>query len=388
MFGEESAKSKQLKNIIVGPAFPLRGGIANFNEALCRSFIKEGINSSIISFSLQYPDFLFPGKTQYDKSSSRPHDVKIKTLISSVNPITWYKAAQHIKKENPDYIIIRYWLPFMAPCLGTIARLVKWKTSIKVIVIADNILPHEKRFGDSALTNYFTRSCDAFVVMSKSVMNDLRKFIPDAKAVFLPHPIYDIFGEKITREEALQHLGFRQSYRYLLFFGFIRKYKGLDLLLKAMADNRVRNLNLKLLVAGECYEDIAYYNNIIKENRIEGNVVIKADFIPATEVKNYFCAADLIVQPYRTATQSGVTQIAYHFERPMLVTDVGGLAEIVPHLKAGYVVQPTPEAIADALVHFYTNDKEKEFTANVISEKKRFLWSTFVQGVSELYEKI
>lgn len=388
MFGERTSTNiKQVKNIIIGPAFPLRGGIANFNEALCRAFIKAGIQSRIFSFSLQYPDFLFPGKTQYDKGSSKPLDLKIEILINSVNPFSWFKTVKRIKEENPDYIIIRYWLPFMAPCLGTIARLVKWKTNIKIIVIADNILPHEKRFGDTFLTNYFVKSCDAFVVMSQSVLDDLKKFLPDPKAVFLPHPIYDIFGEKLTREEALQHLGFRQSYKYLLFFGFIRKYKGLDLLLEAMGDPRIREMNIKLFVAGECYDDLSFYTNIIKENRIEGSVVIKADYIPASEVKNYFCAVDMVVQPYRTATQSGVTQIAYHFEKPMLVTDVGGLAEIVPHLKVGYVVKPTPLAIADAIVHFYENDLEKEFIVNVISEKKRFLWDAFVQGVSELYQK-
>lgn len=387
MFGQ-STNGARVKNIIVGPAFPLRGGIANFNEALCRALNKAGIQSKIFSFSLQYPDFLFPGKTQYDKGSSKPSDIKIETLINSINPATWFKTAKLIKEEKPDFVIIRYWLPFMAPCLGTIARLIKWKTNIKVIVIADNILPHEKRVGDKFLTKYFVSACDGFVVMSNSVMDDLKKFVPQNKAVFLPHPIYEIFGEKISREEALLHLSLRQSYRYILFFGFIRRYKGLDLLLEAMTDSRIRDLGIKLLVAGECYEDVNYYFKFIKEHNIEGSVILKADYIPASEVKNYFNAADMIVQPYRTATQSGVTQIAYNFERPMLVTDVGGLAEIVPHLKVGYVVEPAPIAIADALVHFFTNNLEAEFSKNAAIEKGRFLWSTFVEGIADLYKKL
>jgi D-inositol-3-phosphate glycosyltransferase len=378
---------KQVKNFIVGPAHPLRGGIANFNEALSIAFNKAGVQSRIISFTLQYPDFLFPGKTQFDRGS-KPTEFKVEELISSVNPLTWIKTAKRIKEAKPDYIIIRYWLPFMAPCLGTIARLVKRGTKIKVIALADNVLPHEKHFGDRLLTRYFVKSCDAFVVMSKSVAEDLKQFLPDPKVAFLPHPIYDTFGEKHTREESLQQLNLRQSYRYILFFGFIRRYKGLDLLLHAMSDRRIREMNLKLLVAGECYEDLAFYTDIIKEHEIEGQVILKADYIPASEVKNYFGAADLVVQPYRSATQSGVTQIAYHFERPMLVTEVGGLAEIVPHMKVGYVVQPDSKAIADAIVHFYTNNLGSEFSANIAIEKKRFLWSTFVEGVNDLYQEL
>jgi len=378
---------KQVKNFIVGPAHPLRGGIANFNEALCIAFNKAGVQSRIISFTLQYPDFLFPGKTQFDRGS-KPTEFKVEELINSVNPLTWIKTARRIKEGNPDYIIIRYWLPFMAPCLGSIARLVKRGTKIKVIALADNVLPHEKHFADRVLTRYFVKSCDAFVVMSKSVVEDLKQFLPNPKFAFLPHPIYDTFGEKHTREESLQQLNLRQSYRYILFFGFIRKYKGLDLLLHAMSDKRIREMNLKLLVAGECYEDMTFYTNIIKEHEVEGQVILKADYIPASEVKNYFGAADLVVQPYRSATQSGVTQIAYHFERPMLVTDVGGLAEIVPHLKVGYVVQPDSKAIADAIVHFYTHNLGPEFSANIAVEKKRFLWSTFVEGVNDLFQEL
>lgn len=378
---------KKEKVIIVGPAFPLRGGIANFNEALCRAFNKGNIDCKIISFSLQYPSILFPGKTQFDTGNG-PQDLKIETKINSVNPFNWLKVAKDIKDEKPDYVIFRFWLPFMGPCLGTIAKRIKKGTSIKVIAITDNVIPHEKRFGDRAFTSYFLKQCDGFIAMSRAVLQDLESFVKTNKKAFLPHPIYDIFGEKIEKVAASKHLGLNPNDKHLLFFGFIRRYKGLDLLLEAMTDPRVKQLGVKLIVAGEYYEDAEPYNKIINDNGLENNVILKTEFIPSEEVRNYFCVADLIVQPYRTATQSGVTQIAYHFEKPMLVTNVGGLPEIVPHNKVGYVTEINPAAIADAILDFYSNNREAEFTANTITEKQRFLWSSFVSGVQELYKKL
>ena len=378
--------SKQ-KVIIVGPAFPLRGGIANFNEALCRAMNVAGIETKIISFSLQYPNFLFPGKTQFDAGNG-PQDIAIETKINSINPISWLKVAKQIKREQPDYVVFRYWLPFMGPCLGTIAKWIRKKTNIKVIAITDNVIPHEKRFGDHMFTNYFVKQCDGFIAMSQSVLNDLNEFTNNQNKAFLPHPIYDIFGEKLEKLAALKHLNFKETDKHILFFGFIRKYKGLDLLLEAMVDERIKQLNIKLIVAGEYYEDAAPYNEIIKKNKLENNIILKTEYIPSEEVKYYFCAADIIAQPYRNATQSGVTQIAYHFEKPMLVTNVGGLPEIVPHNKVGYVTEINSKAIADAIVDFYSNNKEEEFIKNTIVEKQRFLWSAFVKGIEGLYGKI
>ncbi len=379
--------SQKQKVIIVGPAFPLRGGIANFNEALCRAMNTSGIDAKIISFSLQYPGFLFPGKTQYDTGKG-PQDIIIETKINSINPLNWLRVARQIKQEQPDYVVFRYWLPFMGPCLGTIVKQIKKGTKIKTIAILDNLIPHEKRFGDIAFTKYFVKHCDGFIAMSASVLNDLQSFVITNKKTFLPHPIYDIFGEKASKAEALKHLHLDSNDKHILFFGFIRKYKGLDLLLEAMADARIRQIGLKLIVAGEYYEDAAYYNTIISKNNLENSVILKTEFIPSEEVRYYFCAADMVAQPYRTATQSGVTQIAYHFEKPMLVTNVGGLPEIVPHNKVGYVTEVSSKAIADAIVDFYVNDKEELFTQNTIIEKQRFKWSSFVQGVQDLFEKI
>lgn len=379
--------SGKKKVIIVGPAFPLRGGIANFNEALCRALNLVNTETLIYSFSLQYPNFLFPGKTQYD-SGKGPQDIQIKTCINSINPFNWLKVAKQIKAEQPDFIILRYWLPFMAPCLGTIAKLVKKKTNIKVIAITDNVIPHEKKPGDKFFTNYFINQCDGFIAMSNSVLKDLTVFTPNMHKLFLPHPIYDIFGDKIEKKEALRKLNLDTNERYILFFGFIRKYKGLDLLLHAMADERVKKRGIKLIVAGEYYESEEMYNSIIKEHSIENTIILNTQYIPSDEVKYYFSAADIIVQPYRTATQSGVTQIAYHFEKPMLVTNVGGLPEIVPHNKVGYVTTINAAAIADALENFYAENREEEFIQNVKKEKQRFHWSAFVDGVLELYSSL
>lgn len=375
-------------NLIIGPAFPLRGGIANFNEALCTAFLKSGTDSQIISFTLQYPSILFPGKTQYDTSGKGPQGLKITPMINSVNPFNWYKVASFIKKQKPDYVIFRYWLPFMAPCLGTIAKIIKNKTNIKVIAVCDNVIPHEKRPGDEMLTRYFVMQCHGFIAMSRSVLDDLEKFTDNPNKIFIPHPVYDIFGDKLSKEKARTHLGLDQNARYILFFGFIRKYKGLDLLLEAMADDRIKNLNIKLIVAGEFYEDRSYYDEIISKYKLENSLVLKTDFIPSEEVKYYFCASDLIAQTYHSATQSGVTQIAYHFGRPMLVTNVGGLSEIVPHGKVGYVCDVNAESVASSLLDFYQNKRETEFAENVEKEKHRFSWESFVKGIEDLIQKI
>jgi len=376
-----------MRNVIIGPAFPLRGGIADFNEALCKAFNAGNIASSIVSFYYQYPSFLFPGKTQLSEGDAAP-GFHIDSWISSVNPLSWFRTARKIKELNPDYVIIRYWLPFMAPALGTIARNIKKNSNIKVIAITDNVIPHEKRTGDRLLTKYFIKQCDAFVVMSKSVLDDLKTFSVNQHAVFLPHPIYSTFGGKIPKDEARRNLGIDVSGRYILFFGFIRNYKGLDLLLEAMADSRIKKLGIKLIIAGEFYGDPSRYHNIIAKNNLSASVILRTSFIAKEEVKNYFCSADLVVQPYRSATQSGITQIAYHFDRPMLVTNVGGLAEIVPDQKVGYVTETNPDAIAAAITDFYERNREVEFSRNAGIEKKKFSWESFTAGIQNLYREL
>lgn len=376
-----------MKNIILGPAHPFRGGIANFGESLCIAFIKKSIDSSIITFTMQYPGFLFPGKTQFDNGKA-PEKIKIDRMINSVNPLSWISTANKIRSLKPDYLIINYWMPFMAPSLGNIARRVQKGTNIKIIAITHNVIPHEHRLGDKQLTNYFVKSCDGYVTLAKSVLDDLKVYTSNPNAVFIPHPVYDIFGEKVTKTDALKALNLDNKFKYLLFFGIVRKYKGLDLLLEAFGKGNFKEKNIKLIVAGEFYEDEANYDEIIQKYELNDAVIFTKSFVESNQVKNYFCASDLIVQPYRTATQSGVTQIAYHFERPMLVTNVGGLAEIVTHNKVGYVCDANPESIQNSIKDFFDNNREEEFSKNTASEKHRFSWDAMVDGIKVLYDKL
>ncbi len=368
--------------VLLSPAHPLRGGIAAFTERFAMELQNDGYEVIIYSFSLQYPSFLFPGTTQFS-SDPAPPGITIRTCVNSVNPFNWLKIGLELRRRRPDLIIPRYWLPFMGPCLGSILRLARGNGHTKVVAIADNVLPHEKRPGDRLFTRWFVSACDAFVVMSKSVLDDLRIFT-EKPADVIPHPIYDNYGEYSPRELALAQLGLPSENRYLLFFGFIRDYKGLDLLLEAMADERIRKMNLKLIVAGEYYGNREKYVAQIHSLGIENQLVMRTDYIPNEQVRHFFGAADLVVQPYRTATQSGISQMAYHFEKPMVVTDVGGLAEIVPHGEAGYVVSVDAKSIADAIVDFYENDRAAVFSKGVAEGKKRFSWKAMVEGVLKL----
>lgn len=375
-----------MKVVIVGPAYPLRGGIADFNEALAIAFQKEGIPASLYSFYFQYPKFLFPGKTQNAIGEANP-ELKISSTISSVNPMSWFSTANKIANEKPDLVIIRYWLPFMAPALGTIAKLLRRK-SMHVIAITDNVIPHEKRPGDSMFTKYFVNNCDAFITMSKSVLSDLTKFTSTRKKKFIPHPVYNIFGTAISKSEARKKLSIPENDKLILFFGFIRSYKGLDLLIEAMNEPEVKQQNVRLLIAGEFYEDNKPYLDRINELNAENRFILHTSFIGKDEVKNYFCAADLVVQPYKSATQSGITQIAYYFGRPMLVTNVGGLAEIVADKRVGYVTERNAQSIAHAISDFYNHNRENEFAKNATVDSEKFSWKAFTNGILELNNEI
>jgi len=372
------------KVIILGSAYPLRGGgISTFNERLARAFQDAGDEVTIYNFSLQYPGFLFPGKTQYSDEEA-PEDLIIITKVNSVNPFNWIKVGKEIRKLKPDLLIIRYWIPFMAPCLGTIANSVRKNKHTRVIAIADNVIPHEHRVGDAIMTKYFVKRVDGFVTMSRSVLKDLELFDTEKPRAFCPHPLYDNFGDPIDKAEAKKILQLDQDQKYILFFGFIRDYKGLDLLLKAFADKRLREYPLRLLVAGEFYTDPAPYNEIIRSAGLEDIVTMDNAFIPNSAVAKYFCASDLVAQPYKDATQSGVTQIAFHFDKPMVVTNVGALPEMVPHEKVGYVVDPDEKQIADSILAYFRDEKEQEFTTNVREEKKKYSWGNMIDAILSL----
>lgn len=375
------------KIVILGSAHPLRGGISAFNERLAKEFIDQGNDVVIYSFSLQYPNFLFPGTSQFTTDAA-PANLGIKTVVNSVNPFNWIKVGTEIKNLKPDWLVVGYWLPFMAPCLGTISRLVRKNKLTRIFSVVHNMIPHEKRIGDKVLSSYFTNSVDAFVAMSTIVLDDINTFDVVKPRVFSPHPLYDNFGKKLDRETAADLLGLSSDAKYVLFFGFIRAYKGLDILLEAMADKRIRQLGVKCIVAGEFYEDAERYHEIISSLEIEDNVILKTDFIPNDEVNRFFSLADLVVQPYKSATQSGVTQIGFHFEVPMLVTNVGGLKDIIPHGKVGYVTDTNSESVANSMVDFFEKERANEFKQNLIEEKKKYHWDRMVSAIENLDFKL
>ena len=381
-----------MKVIIIGPAWPLRGGLASFDQRLCKAFIEDGHSCSIYSFSLQYPGFLFPGTTQYS-SDPPPENIEIHAAINSVNPFNWFLTGRKLKRQAPDLIVVRYWLPFMGPALGTILRRIRKNGKSRIIAITDNVLPHEKRPGDRLFTKYFLKSCDAFVTMSDAVMDDLRKFESAKPAKRVIHPLYDNFGEIISRNAARQYLNEKlqlnigENEKIILFFGFIRKYKGLDILLRAMAEPVMKISGIRLLVAGEFYEDSNSYLKLIEELKIGNQLILKTDFIPDAEVKYYLCAADAVIQPYRHATQSGVTPLAYHFEKPMIVTDVGSFAEHVLHEQTGLVTRMEPSSIAAAIIRFYELGEEF-FIPHLRSEKKKYSWKNLVNTILGLSHDI
>lgn len=358
-----------MKIVLLGTSYPYRGGLASFNERLVRQFQDEGFDAEIFTFTVQYPSLLFPGKTQYSNEPA-PDNLRITRCVNSVNPFNWIKVGRELMKSAPDIVIIKFWIPLMAPCFGTIARIAKRNKKTKIVSILDNIVPHEKRWGDKLLAKYFVKSVDAFVAMSKSVMDDLAAFDTVKPRLLMPHPVFDNFGSKIDRKTALSFLKLDENQKYMLFFGIIRDYKGLDLLLQAFSDERFKCLNVKLIVAGEFYNDEERYRKMEQDLNLKDRIIWFDKFIPDSEVRYFFNAADIIVQPYKSATQSGVTQIGYHFERPMLVTDVGGLKEIIPDGKVGYVVKPQADSIAEALLDFFTHDRMKEFEDNLKEEKK------------------
>lgn len=373
-----------MKIFIMGPAHPYRGGIAALNDRLAQQLIDEGHQVELISFRLQYPGFLFPGKTQYT-SAPKPDKIIVRDLINAINPLNWILMGCKLKKEKPDLVIVRFWLPFMAPSTGTICKLIRRNKHTKIISIVDNLLPHEHRPGDKMFTRYFTTQVDGFLAMSGSVYNDLDLFIGKKPKIYSPHPIYDHYGEKINKAKAIAELGLDPAFRYVLFFGFIRDYKGLDLLLEAMTNETIQKQNIKLLVAGEFYSNEKKYLDIIASLNINKSIVLHTDYIPDDKVNLYFCAADIIAQPYKSATQSGVTQIGYHFEKPMLVTNVGGLPEIIEDQKCGYVVEVNSKAISSALIDFYENNREDEMLVEVKKAKAKFEWNKLTQAIFKIF---
>ncbi len=372
-----------MKIAFLGTAHPFRGGLAAFNERLARAYKNKGEEVKIFTFTTQYPNFLFPGKSQLSDSPA-PKDLITERTLSSVNPFSWWKTARKINRYQPDILITRFWLPFMGPALGTVLRLLK--KNIKIICIVDNLVPHEKRIGDKWFTRYFLPPVDGFICMSEAVKNDFKQFSTSAPIVYSPHPMYD-YGRLMSKSDARAQLNLSASDNILLFFGIIRDYKGLDWLIEAYSKTNYKKNKLKLLIAGEFYTDDEPYRKLIEKFDLQDYLILHDHFISDEDVALYFNAANLVVQPYKHATQSGVAQIAYHFEKPMIVTNVGGLGEIVPNEKAGFVVEPNVESIASGIDRFFNENREEEFIAGVKNEKSKYSWDIFIEALEKLYKK-
>ncbi len=368
-----------MKIIILGTAWPYRGGLATFNERLARQFMSEGHEVEVWTFTLQYPSFLFPGKTQYTNEPA-PRDLVIRRELNSCNPFNWIKVGKAVRKAAPDLLICCYWMSFFAPSYGLVSKMAQRNGKTRCVALVHNMIPHEPSILDKLFAPYFVKRQNGFVALSESVVKDIEAISHQHSAVSSPHPIYDHYGERMTKEEACEALGLDAPKDYMLFFGLVRAYKGLDLLLDAFGKVKDSLPNLQLIIAGEFYEDEDKYRTQIADLGLTERVIIRNEFVPDGDLRKYFGAADLIVQPYKTATQSGVTQVAFHFEKPMLVTNVGGLGEIVHDHKMGYACAPNAEDIAEDLMDYYQNKRQEAYTAYLQKEKTKYAWSNMTRA--------
>jgi glycosyltransferase involved in cell wall biosynthesis len=375
------------KIAVVGPMHPYRGGIAHFTEMTVEALAGRGHDVRPVSFSRQYPELLFPGKTQFEPDAEAPPVVRgAPRLLDSINPISWFRTGFYLRDAAPDAVVFQYWMPFFAPAYGVVARGLRRHYGIPSFAVVHNALPHERHLGDAWLSRFFLRACAGHVVMSDAVADDLRTLRrPDAALQQIEHPVYERFGDPVPRAEARAALDLPPDAPVLLFFGFVRAYKGLHVLLEALPDALDALPALHLVVAGEPYDDPERYRRLIRDNGLADRVHWHDEYVPSERVPTYFSAADLVVQPYVSATQSGVAQIATHFETPMIVTDVGGLAESVPHEEVGFVVPPeAPEALAAAIARFFRDDWQDRLTEGMRARKQRHHPDRLVEAVERL----
>jgi glycosyltransferase involved in cell wall biosynthesis len=354
---------------------PFRGGIAQFNARLMRELEANKHEVLPYTFITQYPSPLFPGKTQMVTADDATDAVNAPRILSTVNPLTWRKAGRTIAKKKPEVLLMKYWMSFFGPSLGTAAGIVR-RRGTKVITVLDNVIPHEKRFFDEAFTRYFLKRNDGFVAMSEKVKKDLLSLRPDARVILAPHPLYDHFGALMPMPEARKQLGIAADRKVSLFFGFIRDYKGLDQLIDAMAQLPPEHV---LIIAGEPYGDMSKYTEAIERHGLKDRIVDRIRYIGDHEVPLFFSAADVVVLPYKSATQSGITAIAYHFAKPVIATDVGGLKEVVEHERTGIIVQPDPSAIAAGIRHFFDTNAAARFAPHIERMREELSWTRFTE---------
>lgn len=374
------------KIIVIGPAYPYRGGPARFNENLCNALIQQGIDTEIISFIVQYPSFLFPGTSQFENTPSPSFPFNITRMIHTLNPLSWWKTNRYINQQKPDAVLFRYWLPFFAPAFGTIARLLD--PSIKVLALTDNVLPHERRMGDTILNRYFLSVCDGFITMSDKVFNDLQQFTDNPNKIKVFHPLYENYPPLIDKFEARKKLNLPFNEKIILFFGLIRSYKGLDILLDALSDADLKKESFKLLIAGEFYDDKEKYLQKITYYQLENKIILKDYFIPDNEVNLYFSACDVVIQPYKSATNSGVSMVSYFYNKPIISTNVGGLKEIIQDNRTGWLCEPNSQDITKAIKRFLSTNDLSSIEQNIQAFKKEFSWESFIQKMLLLINSI
>jgi glycosyltransferase involved in cell wall biosynthesis len=372
-----------MKIVILSTFYPFRGGIAQFNASIFRCFEK---NHSVkaINFKRQYPNILFPGKSQYVDKDDVADAIPSVALLDSINPITFRKTAREINNFEPDLIISRFWMSFFGPALGTVLKKTN-KEAIRIAIL-DNVIPHEGRFFDKPATKYFLNRNDGFVVMSDKVLNDLLSLKPDAKYLRIDHPVYDHFGEHKDREETLTKYGLSVDKKYVLFFGFIRDYKGLDLLIEAMSH---LDESIELLIAGEVYGSFDRYDKMLETSTAKDRIHLFTRYVSDSEVSDFFSMSDACILPYKDATQSGITAISNHFNLPIIATDVGGLKEKIEHEKTGLIVEkPEPELIAKSIAHYFQNDLKAGMSENIEIEKKKHSWEGFTEKLIEFSQTL
>jgi glycosyltransferase involved in cell wall biosynthesis len=370
-----------MKILLFGPAYPLRGGMAHFIALLYTNLAQRGHEVEIINFKRQYPKILFPGKTQ-EESGEAGLPVPSTVLIDSINPFNWILQGLKLRNRNADLVISTFWLPFLAPSSGTIHALLRNKKT-KTLTILHNLIPHEKRPGDMLFTRWLIRFTDYFIAQSASVEKDLQHLVPNARYKRVALPMFSLFKDRIPKTEARKILGVNDE-KVILFFGYIRPYKGLHVLIDAMKILKGK-MNVRLLVCGEFYGDEEKYREHMKEAGVEDGTTVISDYISNESVHLYFSAADVVVQPYLSATQSAIAQIAYFFSSPIIATNVGALPEVIVNEKSGLIVPPNdPAALANAIVRFYAENLEATLTAGAGEERKKYSWTAMVDAIEQL----
>jgi glycosyltransferase involved in cell wall biosynthesis len=362
-----------MKIVILSPFYPYRGGIAQFSMSLYQALAKEH-EIKVFSFSRLYPGFLFPGKTQFVEGNKMTVSIPSERILDSINPFSYERTAKAIEKYQPDVLLIAYWMSFFAPAYGHIARRLRGKT--RIIALVHNAIPHEPKFYDKILSKLFFKQVDGFIVLSESVKNDLFSFYPKAKIHLKSHPLYDHFGEKQDKKAARAILNLNPDMKTLLFFGLIRDYKGLDLLIQAMS---FLDESYQLVIAGESYGDFGKYSQQIEASPAKDRIQAMNRYISDEEVPVLFSAADALVLPYKSATQSGVIPVAYHFEVPVVATDVGSLKDTIETASTGIICRPQAESIAEGIQKLFSEGQEK-FIDNIRVEKKKLSWDGFAKA--------